>query len=100
MNKEKKKYMPYIRRANGKEKAGDLRNAVRLGFYASLGKPFYVMVQRMAGNDAVMIVGPSKHAIKEQILAVGAGWYSFKTWCTKMKPIVNKLYPKGYGSKK
>lgn len=95
--KPKRKYTPYIRRANGKEYAEDFRTAFRLAFYQGLNKPYYVMVQHGGGNCAMM-VGPSKTDIKQQILIVKVRRSSYRKWLAQIKPTVNKCYPKNHGS--
>jgi len=37
-----RKFRPYVRRANGRERASGIRDSMRLAFYQLLNKPFYV----------------------------------------------------------
>jgi hypothetical protein len=73
------KYRPYVRRANGREKAQTLRIAMRLAYYQARGKRFYVMVQRGFPNVAIA-VGPSKRAVQRCPLTVNIGAETFRGW--------------------
>jgi hypothetical protein len=53
--KHRKKFEPYVRLANGREHSHSLRGAIRLAFYQSLGRPFYVMVQRGFPNTVIEV---------------------------------------------
>lgn len=74
-----KKYRPYVRRANGKERSESMREAFRLTFYEHLGRPFYVMVQRGWPN-LVIASGASKRDVQRSPAAVAFGKKSFRTW--------------------
>lgn len=74
-----KRYRPYVRRANGREKAETMRIAFRLAFYQSLGKPFYVMVQHGFPNLAID-AGPSKREVKQSPVLVRFGRKTFRRW--------------------
>lgn len=66
------KFRPYIRRANGRERAEGLRMALRLEFYRLRGEAFYVLVQRGFPRD-VMAVGRSRDDIAQDLVgAFGA----------------------------
>ncbi len=67
--KHYKRYKPYVRRANGRERASSFRDAIRLAFYQSLGKPFYVMVQHGFPNNAIG-VGASKRDVQQGPMVV------------------------------
>lgn len=77
--KNHKIYKPYIRLANGREKAETLRMSIRLAFYQLQSKPYYVMVQHGFPNKA-MEVGRTKKDIIGSIVPVWAGWSTFKQW--------------------
>lgn len=77
--KRHKKFKPYVRRANGRERATSLRMAIRLAYYKMSGKPYYVMVQRGFPN-AVIGVGASKRDVQRGPLLVAIGRLSFRTW--------------------
>lgn len=75
---------PMIRRFRPTDKCNDLRTAFRLATFEQMNKPFYVMVQR-GFPDEVMICGLSKKDVKNQILAVSAGWMSYREWRKEIK---------------
>jgi len=93
--KNYKKYKPYIRRMNGKEKANDLFTAYRLAFYQELylkkGNKCFVMVQRGFPNLAIA-VGASRKDVKKSIFIICAKRISFKKWTTETKRYANKKY--------
>ncbi len=74
-----KKFRPYVRLANGRERSGSLRTAFRLAFYQGLGKPFYVMVQHGFPNEAIS-VGASKRDIQRSPFLVAAKKMRFRQW--------------------
>lgn len=76
------RYKPYIRRANGREKAESLRDAINLTYHRMLKKPFYVLVQRGWPN-LVIGCGENKAEIKRRPLA--ANWYGFNNWTQILK---------------
>lgn len=78
------KFRPYVRRANGWEKAGSLRIAVRLAFYQSRNRPFYVMVQRGFPNLA-MDCGASKRDVARTPLMVASGRQKFRAWARRIQ---------------
>lgn len=73
------KYRPYVRRANGREKADTARVALRLTFYQLRGRPYYVMVQRGFPNLAIE-AGRSKHELKRTPFQVAFGRMKFRAW--------------------
>lgn len=77
--RRQKRCRPYVRKANGRERAGDLRTAYRLAFYQSLGKPFYVLVQHGFPNEAIG-VGASKRQLQLSVFLVRAGNMRFRQW--------------------
>jgi hypothetical protein len=77
--KRHRKFKPYIRLANGREKSSSFREAFRLAFYQSLGRPFYVMVQHGFPTLAIA-VGPSRHDIQQSILVVRMRRKTFPEW--------------------
>lgn len=77
--KSYRKYQPYVRRANGKEKAESMRVAMRLVYYKMRGLPFYVMVQRGFPNLAIE-AGPSKRYVQRIPVVVVMGRQSFREW--------------------
>lgn len=77
--KRHRKFKPYIRRANGREKSTSFRMAMRLAFYQSFNRPFYVMVQHGFPNLAIA-VGPNRADIEQSILSVNIGRQSFRDW--------------------
>ena len=79
----RRKYDPYVRRANGSEMAESLRIAFRLAYYQLRGKPFFVMVQRGFPNLAIE-VGASKREVQQQPLSVNIGRLSFKQWAKQV----------------
>jgi hypothetical protein len=76
---------PYIRRANGKERATTLRNAMRLAIYRELyGRSgFYVLVQRHSGPE-VMSVGRTRDDIIGSLLSVRKP-SDFNRWANRIK---------------
>lgn len=74
-----KKYEPYVRLANGKERSESLRESFRLAYYRNFGKPFYVMVQRGFPND-VICVGRSKRDVQMCPATVAFGRLKFREW--------------------
>jgi hypothetical protein len=87
--KKYQKFKPYVRLANGKEHAASFRDAIRLAFYESLGKPFYVMVQRGCPN-AVIGVGKSKRDLKRGPVAVWADDKTFREWAKWIQQYASK----------
>lgn len=79
--KNHRKYAPYIRRATGREKAETIRIAFRLAFYQSLGRPYYVMVQRGFPTLAIE-VGASKRDVQSGPALVGAKLMRFSEWAS------------------
>lgn len=77
-------YQPYVRRANGREKADSLKMTFRLAFYQSLGKPFYVLVQRGFPNLAIA-VHRSRFEIARGVLVVHAKRMTFRTWTFRLQ---------------
>jgi hypothetical protein len=73
------KYKPYVRRANGTEKAASFIVAFRLAFYKLRGKPYYVMVQRGFPQLAIEC-GPSKREVASKPAVVQFGIKTFKQW--------------------
>ena len=73
-----KKYRPYIRRLNGKEKADDLRTAFRLAFFGLFPKA-YVLVQHGFPKSA-LAVGRSKKDVVGQIPAIVWQGKTFKQY--------------------
>jgi len=84
-----KKYMPYIRKMNGKEKADDLRTCFRLAHFSVIDKQAYVMVQHGFPNQAIA-VGRSKEEIKNSIIVVAIGKMTFKEWARSIRNESNK----------
>jgi hypothetical protein len=84
-----KRYKPYIRRANGREKAESLRIAFRLAFYQEMGRPFYVMVQRGWPNLAIA-VGKSKRELKRTPIGVRLKKMSYRTWSRHIQRCASK----------
>lgn len=82
--KRHKKFEPYVRRANGRERAYTLRIAVRLAYYLMSGKPYYVMVQRGFPNRAIA-VGKSKRDVQRGPLLVAVGRMSFRDWSSAIQ---------------
>lgn len=76
------RFKPYIRRANGSEKAETLRVAIQLEYQRMRKKPFYVVVQRGWPN-LVILVGENKAEIKRRPLS--AVWYGFNNWAQLLK---------------
>lgn len=79
--KRYRKYRPYVRRINGRERAHSLRDALRLALFTELGG--YVMVQRGFPND-VMAVAGNKRDLVRSILSVACG-KSFGDWATELQ---------------
>ena len=77
------KFQPYIRRANGRERAETWRMAFRLAFYRGRKRPFYVMVQRGFPHLAIER-GESRQAIKDSILVVHLRDMSFTQWTRRI----------------
>lgn len=73
------KYKPYVRRANGREKAETLRIAYRLAFYRMRRKPFYVMVQRGFPNLAIEVGATKRDVQTKPVMIAWRGW-KFKAW--------------------
>lgn len=71
---------PYVRLANGREKAERFREAMRLAIFKKSGKPYYVLVQRGYPNTAIA-VGLSKRDVKQSIFSVAVGRMTFREWC-------------------
>jgi hypothetical protein len=82
--KHHRKYKPYVRLANGRERSKSLREAFRLAFYESVGKPFYVMVQHGFPNN-VIGVGASKREVQRQPVVVAFGRKSFRQWASSIQ---------------
>jgi len=78
------KYLPYVRRANGREKSESYRIALRLAFYQMLDRPFYVMVQRGWPNLAIE-VGPTKRDVQRKPLPVAFGRMRFRVWAQAVR---------------
>jgi hypothetical protein len=76
--------MPYVRRANGREKSTSFRIALQLAFYQYIGRPHYVMVQRGFPNLAIC-VGRSKRDVQSQPLTVAVGRETFREWAQRVK---------------
>lgn len=85
-----KKFKPYVRRANGRERAYTLRMAIRLAYYVMSGKPYYVMVQRGFPNRAIA-VGRSKREVQRGPLLVAIGKLSFCDWASSIQR--SAIYP-------
>ncbi|HWL09769.1 MAG TPA: hypothetical protein VNQ76_15285 [Planctomicrobium sp.] len=71
--------MPYVRRANGREKSESFRIAIRLAYYQMRRRRFYVMVQHGFPNLAIE-VGASKREVQQKPLPVACGKMKFKEW--------------------
>jgi hypothetical protein len=82
--KRHKKYLPYVRRATGRERSGSFRVAFRLAFYQEMGKPYYVLVQRGFTNLAIE-VGPTRREVQRSPVPVSAGWKSFRQWAKEIQ---------------
>lgn len=89
--RSKAKYQPYIRLANGRERASSHIVALRLAYRRLLNKPFYVMVQRGFPN-LVVAVDTSRSAVKNTILYVYSKRATFKEWS---RDIRKKAHKKG-----
>ena len=93
--KRHKKFKPYIRQANGRERAEGIRMAIRLAYYQIKGGRYYVLVQHGFPSLAIA-VGESRRAIIETLLPVKAGWTTYREWCKATQkraanPAVNLL---------
>ena len=84
------RYKPYVRRANGREKAESMRDAMNLAYYKLLKKPFFVLVQRGWPN-LVIGCGETKATVKRSPLA--ANWYGFNNWATIVKHRAQGVMP-------
>ncbi|MCA9013275.1 MAG: hypothetical protein KDB01_26180 [Planctomycetaceae bacterium] len=74
------KYLPYVRRGNGREVAEGFASAFRLAFYQTLcPRRYYVMVQRGFPNVAIG-VGRSKREVQQEPCLVSLRAYSFREW--------------------
>jgi hypothetical protein len=73
------KYKPYIRRGNFRERAGSFAIAIRLAFYKTLRKPYYVMVQHGFPNSAID-AQDSRRALQHGVLMVTLGKMKFSAW--------------------
>lgn len=73
------RFRPYIRRANGREMATTMRMAVRLAFYRTRGRPFYVMVQRGFPSLVLECQG-TRRELERSPLPVATGNKSFREW--------------------
>jgi hypothetical protein len=76
-----KKYQPYIRRMNGKEKGEDFRTAVRLNA-SKIMEYKYVLVQHGFPNIACE-VGISRKDIQDRIIGAGRGKRGLKKWAKR-----------------
>jgi hypothetical protein len=75
---------PYIRRANGKEKALTFRDAVRLAFYRDRygTRGFYIMTQRRSG-PGIMACGRTRAEI---VGTIANCWFvHFNSWANRIK---------------
>lgn len=82
--KRNRKFMPYVRRANGREKSESFRIAFRLAFYQDKGTPFYVMVHRGFPN-LVMECGATKREVQQKPTGVAFGFQSFRQWARRIR---------------
>lgn len=82
--KKRRKYLPYVRRANGREQTSTLRDAIRLAFHRLRGRPFYVMVQRGFPNT-VIAVARSKRELSRSPLPVATGRMNFGQWAKSIQ---------------
>lgn len=86
------KYLrPYVRRANGTERASGLRMGIRLAFYQLRGRPFYVLIQH--GSREVMDVGSSKAVLKQSPVPVRVKKKSFRKWAKDVQRLALGNYP-------
>lgn len=76
--------MPYVRRANGREKTVSLRMATLLEYQRSLGRPFFVMLEGGRSN-IVIEVGATKREVQQRPFAVATGRMSFREWARRMR---------------
>lgn len=81
---QRRKYLPYIRRANGREQAPTLRLGIQLAFHGLIGRPFYVMVQRGFPNR-VLAVARSKRELSRSPLPVATGQMNFREWAKSIQ---------------
>lgn len=79
-----RKYRPYIRLANGRERSSSIVEAFRLAFYQDIGKPFYVMVQRGVPNY-VIAVGKSRREVQMKPASVAFGIKTFREWAKSIQ---------------
>lgn len=80
------KYLrPYVRLANGTERATTMRMAIRLAYYESLGCRFYVLIQH--GSRDVMDVGKSKATLKQCPLLVRMKKKTFRQWAKDVQQL-------------
>ena len=78
------KFLPYVRRANGREKAESMRIAFRLAYYQTLRKPYVVMVQK-GFPDIAIEVASSKRELKDKPLVVAMKTMSFREWAKRIQ---------------
>jgi hypothetical protein len=79
-----KKYLPYIRRPNGREKCDTFRLALQLAAHRLSKRPFYVMVQHGFRNS-VMAVGATRKELEKSPIPVLAGRCSFRQWAKRIQ---------------
>lgn len=87
--KRHRKYLPYVRLANGREKTVSWRMAIRLAAYQIKGKPFYVMVQRGFPN-LVIDVARHKRELQRSPVFVAAGRQTFREWAKSIQKSASK----------
>lgn len=73
-----KKFTPYIRRPNGREKTDSMRVAIRLAFYRLSKRPFVVMVQKGFPNLVVDVA--ASRELQQSICGVAFGKMTFAQW--------------------
>lgn len=77
---------PYIRRANGRERATGFKDRIRLTIFQAEFGPhgFYVLVQRRCGNT-VMAIGLTRADIIASLVGVGSASRGFSRWTQRIK---------------
>lgn len=82
--KSHRKYTPYVRKANGRERCEHWRMRIRLSHYQAIGKPFYVMVQRGFPN-LIIDIGRNKRELRRGPLMVAVGRMTFRQWAKQVQ---------------
>lgn len=88
-NSNQKKFRPYVRRANGKEKAETIIEALNLAYYRLSGKPFFVMVQHGFPNLSILS-GRTKAEVKGKPLLVALKKRTFREWAKSVQGIARR----------